>query len=98
MGKSFDAIMEIVQKEGKIDDDKAKEIIAEHGPLSDEEKKQVASAIKMKKALEGKEEDKKSGDEVSMDDYIQALSVLDSEGASEEDKKKAEEIKAKFEG
>jgi hypothetical protein len=98
MGKSFDAIMEIVQKEGKIDDDKAKEIIAEHGPLSDDEKKQVASAIKMKKALEGKDEGKKDADEVSMDDYIRALSVLDSEGASEEEKKKAEEIKAKFEG
>jgi hypothetical protein len=98
MGKSFDAIMEVIQKEGKVDDDKAKAIITEHGPLSDDEKKQVASAIRMKKALEGKDDEKKDKEEVSMDDYIEALSVLDSEGASEEDKKKAEEIKAKFEG
>ena len=105
MGKSFDAIMEVIQKEGKIGDDKAKEIITEHGPITDEEKKQIASAIKMKKALESKEDTKKDKDEkeedkdeVSMDDYIQALSVLDSDGASEEDKKQAQEIKDKFEG
>ena len=32
-----------------------------------------------------------------MDDYLQALSVLDSEGATEEEKKKAQAVKDKFE-
>ena len=47
----------------------------------------IAAAIKMKKALtksddKDKKDEKKGGDEVTLDDYLQALSVLDSEAAS----------------
>lgn|SRR5574341_1043935 len=112
MTKTFDELMKLLDEKGSIPDEDAKKLIKEHGDLADDEKKQLAAAIKMKKALtadkkdEKKEDEKKDGDqkdekkdggEVTMDDYLQALSVLDSEEASADDKKKAEQVKAKFE-
>ncbi|NDJ54693.1 MAG: hypothetical protein GYB68_16620 [Chloroflexi bacterium] len=99
MSKTFDELMKVLDEKGKIEDEVAKKIIEEHGALSDEEKKQLASAIKMKKALtESKDDaDKKDDGEVGMDDYLAALSVMDSDDASEEDKKKAKEAIEKFE-
>ncbi len=101
MSKTFDELMKILNDQGEIPDEKAKAIIAEHGPLSEEEKKQLAAAIKMKKALtkkdDQKKEDKPGDGEVSMDDYIQALSVLDSEAATAEEKEKAKKVIDKFE-
>jgi DNA-directed RNA polymerase subunit H (RpoH/RPB5) len=105
MSKTYDELLKILDEKGEIPDETAKSIIKEHGALSDEEKKSVAAAIKMKKALtpkdnkkDDKKEDKKDSEEVSMDDYLKALSVLDSEGASKEDKAKAQKAKDTFEG
>jgi hypothetical protein len=116
MSKTFDELMKVLEEKGEIPDDTAKKLIEEHGALSDEEKKQLAAAIKMKKALtkdkdeekdkadkkeekgdEDKDKEKKDDDEVSMDDYLKALSVLDSDDASEDEKKKARQVKEKFE-
>ena len=94
MTKAFDEIMKVVEEEGQIADEKAKAIIAEHGKLTDEEKKQIASAIKMKRSLSKPDDDI---GEVSMEAYMQALSVLDSDDASADEKKKAQAIKDKFE-
>lgn len=113
MSKAFDELMKVLEAKGTIPDEEAAKIIKDHGPLTDEEKKQVAAAIKMKKALT-KSDDKKDektkdktddkaadkdgkGDEVTLDDYLQALSVLDSDAASKEDKDKAHRIKDRFE-
>lgn len=105
MSKTYDELMKILEEKGEIPDEEAKKIIKEHGALEEEEKKKVAAAIKMKKALT-KSDDKKDGDkdkkdgesdEVTMDDYLKALSDVDSEDASEEDKKKAKAIIEKFE-
>jgi hypothetical protein len=103
MSKSFDEIMKVIEEEGGIPDEKAKAIITEHGQLSAAEKKQVASAIRMNKALKGKKDEGDSAesddaDEVSMEDYLQALGTLDSEDASAEEKKEAQAIIDKFEG
>ena len=106
MSKSFDEIMKVIEETGDIPDEKAKTIIEEHGPLTADEKKQIGSAIKMRKQLKQEAEKKKDGDkpdekkddEVTMDDYLQALSVLDSEGATAEEKKQAQAVKEKFEG
>jgi len=111
MTKTFDEMMKILEEKGTIAEDEGTKLIKEHGALTDEEKKDLAAAIKMKKALTkdgekkdgDKKEDKpaeasKESDEVSMDDYLQALSILDSEDASKEDKEKAQKIKEKFEG
>ncbi len=68
----------------------------------------MAAAIKMKKALTkpAEKKDEKSGDkqdekaaaeEVSMDDYLQALSVMDAEGTTEDEKKRAKTVIEKFE-
>jgi hypothetical protein len=119
MSKSFDALMKILEQKGAIPDEDAAKVLKENGPLTDEEKKQVAAAIKMKKALtksddkkddkdkDAKKEekkddkpadkDKKAGEEVTLDDYLQALSVLDSDDSSKEDKEKAQKAKDKFE-
>ena len=109
MSKTYDEIMKVLEEKGAIADADAEKLIKEHGALSDEEKKNVAAAIKMKKALtssgdKGKDKDKAKddkgkadADEVSMDDYLKALSVLDSDDASKEDKEKAKKAKDKFE-
>ncbi len=117
MSKTFDELMKVLDEKGEIPDEVAEKTIKEHGPLSDDEKKQLAAAIKMKKALtkgddKGKDDkekkddkagkddkDKKDDDkaEVSMDDYLKALSVLDSEEASKEEKEKAQKAKDAFE-
>ena len=103
MSKTFDELMKVLEQKGAIPDEDALKTIKEHGPLSDEEKKQVAAAIKMKKALTTKsddkkdDKDKKDDGEVTLDDYLQAHSVLDSDAASKEDKDKAQKAKDKFE-
>ncbi len=126
MTKTFDEMMKVLEEKGAISEEDGKKLIEAHGPLTDDEKKDLAAAIKMKRALskpaagvaegekqddkpdskpaEGEKQDEKPAaapaapaEEVSMDDYLQALSVLDSEAATKEDKEKAEKIKAKFE-
>jgi hypothetical protein len=126
MTQTYDEMMKVLEEKGTIAEEDGAKLIKEHGPLTDEEKKNLAAAIKMKKALtkpadakpaeparDGEkpdekkeekkdekpaEEKKEESDEVSMDDYLQALSVLDSDGASKEDKEKAQKAKDKFEG
>lgn len=106
MSKSFDELMKILEQKGTIPDEDALKTIKDNGPLTDEEKKQVAAAIKMKKALtksddkkddKDKKDEKKDDGEATLDDYLQALSVLDSDAASKEDKDKATKVKDKFE-
>ncbi len=107
MTKTFDELMKILEEKGAIPDEEATRLIKEHGPLTDDEKKDLAAAIRMKRALtqggekKEKDEDEKqppaAKEEVSMDDYLQALSVLDSDAASPEDKEKAQKIKEQFE-
>ncbi len=107
MSRTFDELMKVLEEKGEIPDEQARAIIAEHGPLSDDEKKQIAAAIRMKKALTGQgtaqpsaAETSKLGEEaaeVSIDDYLQALSVLDSSDSSEEEKQQARRIVERFE-
>lgn len=114
MSKTFDELMKILEEKGTLSEEDGKKTIAEHGALTDDEKKDLAAAIKMRKALadqkapkdgdkkpEGAEAEKKTDEskkeEVSMDEYLQALSVLDSDSASAEDKEKAKKTKEQFE-
>lgn len=106
MSKTFDELLKVLETKGDIPTADAEKIIKEHGALSEEEKHQVAAAIKMKKALtkaddkdkkDEKKDDKGKGEEVTLDDYMQALSTLDAAEASKEDKDKAQKIKDKFE-
>jgi len=100
MSKSFDEIMKVLESKGEVPEEDAKKILAEHGALADDEKKQLAAAIRMKKALKGDKPGdgaKAEGGEVTMDDYLQALSTLDSTDASKEEKEKAEKVREKFE-
>lgn len=108
MSRTFDELMKVLEEKGEIPDEQARAIIAEHGPLSEDEKKQIAAAIRMKKALTGQKTAQPSAaeaskptsgeaEEVSMDDYLHALSVLDSSDSSEEEKQQARRIVERFE-
>lgn len=135
MTKTFDEMMKLLEEKGGIADEEGAKLIKEHGALTDDEKKDLAAAIRMRKALtkpaeapkpaEGEKKDgaadaekkdekpaegsapaadakpaeakKDEPAEVTMDDYLQALSVLDAEDASKEDKEKAEKVKERFE-
>jgi len=106
MSKTFDELMKVLDVKGDIPKEDAEKLIKEHGALSEDEKHQLAAAIKVKKALtKGSDADKtvdkkdgdKAKDEVTLDDYMQALSVIDSAEASKEDMEKAQKAKDKFE-
>jgi hypothetical protein len=102
MTKTFDELMKILEEKGTISEEEGANLIKEHGALTDEEKKNLAAALRMKRALSKDAPKPADGtpatdEEVSMDDYLQALSVLDSEAASAEDKANAQTIKEKFE-
>ena len=92
----------IITENGPLEADEKKQIAA---AIKMRKQLQASAATKKKDDKEGgdkpdaaaKEGDKKADDEVTMDDYLQALSVLDSEGATEEEKKKAQAVKDKFE-
>jgi len=62
-----------------------------------DDKPDTAKEGEDKPEAEAKEADKKADNEVTMDDYIQALSVLDAEDSTEDEKKKAQAVKEKFE-
>lgn len=63
-----------------------------------EEKKEADKKDGDTKPADKKEDDKKKeSEEVTLEDYMSALSVMDSEDASKEDKEKAQKIKDKFE-
>jgi hypothetical protein len=53
--------------------------------------------VKDKQGDKSDAKDKKGDAKLSLDDYLQALSVLDTDGASKEDKDKAQKVKDKFE-
>lgn len=116
MTRTFDELMKLLDEKGSLSDEDGKKIIDEHGPLSDDEKKNLAAAIKMRKALTkeapkdtppadgekpeaaaAKPAEAARDEEVTMDAYLQALSVLDSDSATAEDKAAAQKAKEKFE-
>ncbi len=77
---------------------------ADKKPMEAEKDAEKKAAAKKDDSKETKADDKNTeekkadaDEEVTMEAYISALSVLDSEDASEEEKKAAEKIKAKFE-
>lgn len=90
----------LIKESGPLDEEEKKKIAAaikmskvlNKGDDKDKDAKKADEA----QAKEEKK-DKPSDGEVTMDDYLQALSVLDSDEASKEDKEKAQKAKDKFE-
>lgn len=93
----------IIEANGPLTDDEKKSMAAaiKMRKMLDEDKKADKGKDDKAKADDAKPDDKKpdtkQDEEVSMEDYINALSILDSTDASEEEKKAAEKVKEKFE-
>jgi hypothetical protein len=103
MTKTFDEIVNILDKDGAISDERAQALIDAHGPMTSDEKKQIAVMLRMKSALrppepaQGESEMVDEPAAVTLEDYIQALSVLDSSDASEHEKQEARRVKDAYE-
>jgi hypothetical protein len=103
MTKTFDEIVNVLNEDGAISDERAQALIDAHGPMTPEEKKQIAVMMRMKSALRPRAPDQAeagAADEpttVTLEDYIQALSVLDSSDASELEKQEAQRVKDTYE-
>jgi hypothetical protein len=108
MSKSFDELLKLLEEKKTLSREDVEKVTKEHGDLSDEEKTKLAARAKelekeAKEKEEKKEEEKKEekkdakGEEVSMDEYLQALSVMDSDDESEEAKAKAKKVIEAFE-
>jgi hypothetical protein len=103
MTKTFDEIANVLDEDGTISDERAQALIDAHGPMTSDEKKQLAVMLRMKSALRppepGQDESEVVGEPaaVTLEDYIQALSVLDSSDASEHEKQEAQRVKDAYE-
>lgn len=102
-----DEAAKLIKEHGPLDEEEKKKIaevikMAKVLSKSDDQDLKKAEEDKDKKpAGEDKDKDEKkdkpSDDEVTMDEYLLALSVLDSDEASKEDKEKAQKVKDQFE-
>lgn len=102
-----DEAAKLIKEHGPLDDEEKKMIAAAIKMArvlnkTNDKDSEKASADKDKKSGgedKGKDEknDMPPDTEVTMDDYLVALSVLDSDEASKEDKEKAQKMKDKFE-
>lgn len=103
MTKTFDEIVNVLEEDGAISDERAQALIEAHGPMTSDEKKQIAVMLRMKSALRSLEPDRSESEAVdepaavTLEDYIQALSVLDSSDASEHEKQEAQRVKDAYE-
>lgn len=99
-----DEAAKLIKEHGALDDEEKKKIAAaikmakvlSKGSDKAQEKATEKTGEDKDKDKEEKK-DKPSDDEITMDDYLVALSVLDADAASKEDKEKAQRVKDKFE-
>jgi hypothetical protein len=106
-----DEAARLIKENGPLDEEERKKVAAaikmakalSKSDDKDKASKNVAEGKGEQPAGENKNEardekkDKPSGDDLTMDDYLRALSVLDSDEASKEDKERAQKVKDKFE-
>jgi hypothetical protein len=89
MSEAFDKLKELLAKEGTLSSDDIEKAISEHGVLTEEERVWLESE---KHRLERSKQET-----VTMDQYLEALKVLDSAEEGSDEYKKAEEIVDKYE-
>ncbi|MBN1311292.1 MAG: hypothetical protein JXB30_07720 [Anaerolineae bacterium] len=94
----------LIKEHGPLEEEEKKKIASAIkmaqtlNKTGNEEKDKAADKKEEAQEDEGEKLEEPSDDsEVSMDDYLLALSVLDSDEASKEEKEKAEKVKDKFE-
>lgn len=103
MTKTFDEIMKVLDEDGTISDGQAQALIDTHGPITPEEKRKIAAALRMQSASgprvpdEGESEAGEAPAAVTFEDYLLALSVLDSSDTTELEKQDAQRVKDAYE-
>ena len=89
MSESFDKLKALLAKQETLSNDEVEKIVAEHGALTDDEKMWLESE---KHRLERAKEET-----VTMDQYLEALKVLDSAAEGSDEYNKAEALVDKYE-
>jgi len=89
MSESFDKLKEFLTKNETLSDDEIKQVTDEHGDLTDEERVWIES--ERHRLARAKDET------ITMDQYLEALKVLDSAAEGSDEYKKADEIVTKYE-
>ncbi|MBN1429890.1 MAG: hypothetical protein JXB07_16090 [Anaerolineae bacterium] len=97
-----DEAAKLIQEHGQMDEEERKKIasaikMAKVLGKDKDEKVQDKKNEETNKDSAEKKDEASDGDEVSMDDYLLALSVLDSDEAGKEEQEKAQKVKDKFE-
>lgn len=90
MSQTFDKLKELLAKQNTLSDDDIEKMVSEHGAMTDEERVTLEA-----EKLEA--EKKNKGDTITMDQYLEALKVLDSAEEGSEEYKKAEALVDKYE-
>jgi hypothetical protein len=93
----------LIKEHGPLEDEEKKKIASAIKmakalrPSDDKDKGQAGKGEESGKDIGDKKEEASGDGEVTMDDYLLALSILDSDEASKEEKEKAQKAKDKFE-
>lgn len=89
MSAAFDKLKELLKQKGTLTNEDIEKAIAEHGAMSGEEMTTLESEkLEMEKAAGGK---------ITMEQYLEALKVLDNAAEGSDEFKKAEAIVEKYE-
>ncbi len=90
MSETFDKLKAVLAQKKTLTNDEVEKMVAEHGEMTDEEKIELEA-----QKLEAEKANK--SEEVTLDDYLAALKVLDSAEEGSEDYKQAEAKVEKYE-
>jgi len=89
MSATFDKLKAMLAEKGTLSNEEINAAVEEHGALSDEEMTWLES--------EKLKVEKESGDQITMDQYLEALNTLDSAEAGSDEHTKAETIVQRYE-
>ena len=88
---AFEELKKLLKSQGKLSAEDVEKLVKEHGEMSDEEKMWLESE---KLEIEKKA---KQTETITMDQYLEALKVLDSTAEGSDEYKKAEALVDKYE-
>lgn len=88
---AFEELKKLLKSQGKLSTEDVEKLVKEHGEMSDEEKMWLESE---KLEIEKKT---KQTETITMDQYLEALKVLDSAAEGSDEYKKAEALVDKYE-
>jgi hypothetical protein len=92
MTETFDKLKALLDEKKTVSNEDIQKMVGDHGEMTPEEITEL-EALK----LEAEKVTKKAGEEVSLDDYLAALKVLDEAAEGSDEYKKAEAAVEKYE-